>query len=150
MLGDRIRRDIATLSDEERTLFVNAIRQLDEPMSSFVYGNNLGHGGADASGNITYWDMQEEIHKDGHANGLPVHGGPAFIPWHRALINHFEKLLRQVDSRLSLHYWPTCIYPVVRKEVVRHVIGCQYHVGRRHRTTAISLAVAKGVIDEIQ
>jgi Common central domain of tyrosinase len=105
MLGDGIRRDIATVSDEERTLFINAIRQLDDLTSSFVYGNNLGHEGADASGNITYWDMQEQIHKDGHAHNVDVHFGPAFIPWHRALINHFEKLLRQVDSRLSLHYW---------------------------------------------
>lgn len=43
MLGDRIRRDIATISDEERTLFVNAIRKLNDPTSAFVYGNNLGH-----------------------------------------------------------------------------------------------------------
>ncbi|HEX9460793.1 MAG TPA: hypothetical protein VGA84_16710, partial [Thermoanaerobaculia bacterium] len=69
MLGDGIRRDIATVSDEERTLFINAIRQLDDPASLFVYGSNLGHEGADAAGNITYWDMQEQIHKDAHAHG---------------------------------------------------------------------------------
>ncbi|HEX9541396.1 MAG TPA: tyrosinase family protein, partial [Streptosporangiaceae bacterium] len=100
-----LRRDIATVSDEERTLFINAIRSLDDPTSSFVYGNNAGNEAADASGNITYWDMQEQIHKDGHAHGINVHFGPAFIPWHRALINHFEKLLRDVDPHLSLHYW---------------------------------------------
>jgi tyrosinase-like protein len=107
MLGDGIRRDIATISDEERTLFINAIRKLDDPASAFVYGNNAGHEGVDPAGsaNITYWDMQEQIHKDAHANGQDVHGGPAFIPWHRALVNHFEELLRQVDPRLSLHYW---------------------------------------------
>jgi len=105
MLGDGIRRDIATISDEERTLFINAIKSLDDPTSSFVYGNNAGNEAADASGNITYWDMQEQIHKDGHAHGVDVHFGPAFIPWHRSLINHFEKLLREVDPRLSLHYW---------------------------------------------
>ena len=105
MLGDGIRRDIATISDEERTLFVNAIRQLDDPASSFVYANNAGHEGADASGNITFWDMQEQIHKDGHAHALDVHGGPAFAPWHRVLVNRMEALLRLVDPRLSLHYW---------------------------------------------
>lgn len=105
MLGDGIRRNIATISDEERTLFVNAIRQLDDATSSFVYGNNAGHEGADGSGNITYWDMQEQIHKDGHAHGLDVHGGPAFAPWHRVIVNRLEDLLRQVDPRLSLHYW---------------------------------------------
>jgi hypothetical protein len=81
-LGDGIRRDIATISDEERNLFVNAIRKLDDPTSVFVYGNNAGHEGVDplGSANITYWDMQEQIHKDAHAHGIDVHAGPAFTP----------------------------------------------------------------------
>jgi hypothetical protein len=41
-------------------------------------GNNAGHEGADAAGNITLWDMQEQIHKEPHANGADVHAGPAF------------------------------------------------------------------------
>ena len=101
MLGDGIRRDIATISDEERALFVNALRQLDT--SAFVYPNNAGNEAADGSGNITYWDMQEQIHKDGHAHNLDVHRGPAFAPWHRVLVNRMEDLLRLVDDRLSLH-----------------------------------------------
>jgi hypothetical protein len=104
-LGDGIRRDIATISDEERTLFINAIRKLDDPTSVFVYPNNAGEQAADANGNITYWDMMEQIHKDAHAHGTDVHFGPAFIPWHRVIVNHLEGLLRQVDPRLSLHYW---------------------------------------------
>jgi hypothetical protein len=82
---------------------VAALRKLDD--GSLVYPNNLGHEGADGAGNITYWDMMEQIHKDGHAHGTDVHAGPAFIPWHRAIVNHLEELLRQVDPRLSLHYW---------------------------------------------
>jgi tyrosinase-like protein len=105
MLGDGIRRDFSRISQEEQTLFVNALRKLDDPASVFVYPNNLGHEGADASGNITYWDMQEQIHKDAHAHGINVHVGPAFIPWHRVIVNRLEALLRQVDPRLSLHYW---------------------------------------------
>src|SRR5450759_81014 len=105
MLGDGIRRNIATISDEERTLFVNALLQLDDPTSAFFYPGNLGHEGADASGNITYWDMQEQIHKDAHVHGINVHFGPGFVPWHRVMVNRFEALLRKVDSRLSLHYW---------------------------------------------
>jgi hypothetical protein len=102
-LGDGVRRNIATITEEERLLFINAIKTLDT--SAFVYPNNTGHEGADGSGNITYWDMQEQIHKDGHAHGTDVHQGPAFIPWHRAIINHLEGLVRLVDPRLSLHYW---------------------------------------------
>lgn len=115
-LGDGIRRNIATITEEERNLFVAAIRQLDT--SAFVYPNNLGHEGADSSGNITYWDMMEQIHKDGHAHGFDVHAGPAFIPWHRAIVNHFEELLRQVDPRLSLHYWDWTTDPRVGSVVI--------------------------------
>jgi hypothetical protein len=105
MLGDGIRRDISTISDEERTLFVNAIRKLDDPASAFVYPNNAGNEAADTGGNITYWDMQEQIHKDAHFHGVNVHAGPAFTPWHRDLVNHLENLIRKVEPRLSLHYW---------------------------------------------
>ena len=104
-LGDGIRRNFATISDEERALFVAAIRVMDDPASGFVFPNNAGHEGADANGDITFWDMQEQIHKDAHVHGSNVHFGPGFIPWHRALCNHMEALLRRVDSRLSLHYW---------------------------------------------
>jgi len=105
MLGDGIRRDISTISDEERTLFVNAIRKLDDPTSVFVYPNNPGNEAADSGGNITYWDMQEQIHKDAHFHGVNVHSGPAFTPWHRDMVNHLESLIRKVEPRLSLHYW---------------------------------------------
>lgn len=90
-LGDGIRRNIALVSDTERTKFINAILTMDT--SKFFPDG------------VSYWDKQEEIHKNGHATGLAVHGGIEFIPWHRALCNHFEDLLREVDPELSLHYW---------------------------------------------
>ncbi|HEV8332966.1 MAG TPA: tyrosinase family protein [Steroidobacteraceae bacterium] len=90
-LGDGIRRNMATISQAERDRFINAILKMDT--SKFF-----------ADG-VSYWDKQEDIHKNGHATGLAVHGGIEFIPWHRALINHFEDLLREVDPELSLHYW---------------------------------------------
>ena len=82
----RIRRNIATVSQEERERFRDAIVQLD---TAYVYPDG-----------VTYWDKQDEIHQATH-----VHGGPAFIPWHRELCNRFEALLREVDPSLSLHYW---------------------------------------------
>src|ERR1700730_3263564 len=45
---------------------------------------------------------------------------------------------------------PACISSVVGKKGGRHVIRSQYHVGRWHRTAALSLTVAKGVTDEVQ
>jgi hypothetical protein len=49
---------------------------------------------------VTYWFKQDEIHAHTH-----VHGCPAFLPWHRELVNRFEQLIREIDPQLSLHYW---------------------------------------------
>lgn len=90
-LGDGIRRDIATVSDFERDRFIAAIVKLDT-IKFFPDG-------------VTYWDKQEDIHKNAHFHGVDVHAGPAFIPWHRVIVNRLEELLREVDPELSLHYW---------------------------------------------
>jgi hypothetical protein len=89
-LGDGIRRNIATVPPEERDILINCILKLD----SMTYPDR-----------VSYWDKQEQIHKNAHQGGEDVHEGPAFIPWHRELVNRFERLLRKVDSRISLHYW---------------------------------------------
>src|SRR5262245_16339609 len=90
-IGDGIRRNVATISQAERYRFMHAILALD---AIKLYGDG-----------VSYWDKQEDIHKDAHAGGADVHDGPAFIPWHRELCNRFEALLREVDPALSLHYW---------------------------------------------
>lgn len=90
-LGDGIRRDIAKVSDEERDRFIAAIVKLDTT-KFFPDG-------------VSYWDKQEDIHKNAHFHGVDVHAGPAFIAWHRVIVNRLEGLLREVDPALSLHYW---------------------------------------------
>jgi Common central domain of tyrosinase len=92
-LGDGIRRNIMTVSAEERQRFIDAIKQL----------NQRTFPGARTdfpAGGVSYWFKQDEIHQATH-----VHGGPAFLPWHRELCNRFEEMLRTVDPDLSLHYW---------------------------------------------
>lgn len=90
-LGDGIRRDIGKVSDEERNRFIAAIVKLDT--TKFF------------SDGVSHWDKQEDIHKNAHFAGVDVHSGPAFIPWHRVIVNRLEQLLREVDPGLSLHYW---------------------------------------------
>ncbi len=90
-IGDGVRRNAATITQEERDRLLAAFLKLDTT-KLFPDG-------------VTYWDKQEEIHKAGHAGGTDVHSGPAFIPWHRELVNRLEGLLREVDPDLSLHYW---------------------------------------------
>jgi Common central domain of tyrosinase/von Willebrand factor type A domain len=92
-LGDGIRRNIATVSDEERNRFRDAIITLN---SRFFPGNREDF----PAGHVSYWFKQDEIHQATH-----VHGSPAFMPWHREICNRLEALLREVDPDLSLHYW---------------------------------------------
>ncbi len=93
-LGDGIRRNIATVSQQERDRFRDAIIALN---------NNKRFPGARTdfpAGGVSYWFKQDEIHQATH-----VHGTPAFLAWHRELCNRFEAMLREVDPDLSLHYW---------------------------------------------
>src|SRR6266487_705669 len=92
-LGDGIRRNIATVTKAERDRFRNAIIALNH---QFYPG---GRGDTPVGG-VSYWFKQDEIHQSTH-----VHNCPAFLPWHRELLNRFEALLRLVDPALSLHYW---------------------------------------------
>src|SRR5947208_4676903 len=98
MLGDGIRRNIATVSKEERHRFIAAIKKLhDDP--------NLRYSDTDpATGSpISFFAKQQWVHYAGHGSG--AHSGPMGLPWHRELCNRFEALIRVADPQLSLHYW---------------------------------------------
>jgi hypothetical protein len=84
-IGDGIRRNIATVTKAERDRLRDAFLALQtKPFP----------------GGVSYWFKQDEIHDSTH-----VHFCPAFLPWHRELVNRLEAMLREVDSQLSLHYW---------------------------------------------
>ncbi len=87
-----IRRNVAKISQAERDKLRDAILQLD---MTKLYPDG-----------VSYWDKQDQIHQATH-----VHGGPAFLPWHRELCNRFEELLRDVDPTVSLHYWDWTTHP---------------------------------------
>jgi hypothetical protein len=92
-LGDGIRRNIASVDPAERSLLRDALIQLN--VRKFA-----GDRADPVPGGVTWWFKQDEIHAATH-----VHDGPEFLPWHREIVNRFEELLRQIDPRLSLHYW---------------------------------------------
>ncbi|MFE5474210.1 hemopexin repeat-containing protein [Nocardia sp. NPDC056541] len=85
-LNDLIRRNVAEISETERNRLRDAFIALS---ASKRYPDG-----------VSYWDKQNAIHQATH-----VHGTPAFLAWHRELCNRLERLLREVDPSLSLHYW---------------------------------------------
>lgn len=94
--GDGIRRNIAHVDPAERAMLRDAFIALNKPPYVFP-GTRVD---LPAPGGVTWWFKQDEIHQATH-----VHGGPEFIPWHREIVNRFEGMLRQVNPKLSLHYW---------------------------------------------
>jgi Common central domain of tyrosinase len=93
MLGDGIRRNIATVSKEERDRYVAAVLKLDDQSDpNWKYSDG-----------VTFFDKQQWVHYAGHGSG--GHGGILGLQWHRELCNRYEALLRAVDPQLSLHYW---------------------------------------------
>src|SRR6266478_7271992 len=96
MLGDGIRRNIATVTKEERDRFVAAIKQLHD---------NFHYSDIDpaTTNPISFFAKAQWVHYAGHGSG--GHPGPMGLPWHRELCNRVEAQLRVVDPQLSLHYW---------------------------------------------
>ncbi|WP_198161301.1 tyrosinase family protein, partial [Variovorax sp. WDL1] len=92
-LGDGIRRNIASVDPSERALLRDALIALNQRLFP-------GSRTDPNAGGVSWWFKQDEIHQATH-----VHGRPEFVPWHRELVNRLEAMLRQIDPRLSLHYW---------------------------------------------
>jgi hypothetical protein len=93
MLGDGIRRNIASVSKEERDRLRDAILTLQTRLFPGAKTDPV-------PGGVSFWFKQDETH-----DGTHVHFCPAFLPWHRELVNRFEAMIREVDPELSMHYW---------------------------------------------
>src|SRR5262249_21707213 len=81
-LMDRVRTDGQTLTPDERDRFLKAVARL--PLVDRGY------------------DTYVQIHNGAIPEG---HGGPAFLPWHRAFVLHLERSLQKIDPSVALPYW---------------------------------------------
>lgn len=87
-----LRKNVALIPASERNALIAAMRALD---------------GLFYSDGVSYWDKQDQIHEVTH-----VHGEANFLPWHRELLNRYERLLRKVDPTVALHYWDWTTDPI--------------------------------------
>jgi hypothetical protein len=94
VLGDGVRRNIASVDPSERAMLKDAFIELNKRRFPGSRDDRPAPGG------VTWWFKQDEIHQATH-----VHGGPEFLPWHREIVNRLEEMLRQINPQLSLHYW---------------------------------------------
>lgn len=81
----RVRKNANGLSATERDRFLAALATL----------NGAGSG--------RYKDF-----RDMHVGGPPddeAHGGPGFLPWHRAYLLDLERELQAIDAEVTLPYW---------------------------------------------
>jgi hypothetical protein len=92
-----VRKNLSKLTDKERESLLKAFVMLNNhPPFRFPGSRN----DRPFVGGVSFWFKQDEIHQATH-----VHGGPAFLTWHRELLNRFERLLVTADPSVSLHYW---------------------------------------------
>jgi hypothetical protein len=80
-----VRRNFAHLSAAERQAYIQAVLQAD--LRTYSDG-------------VSYWDKQDQIHQGTHN-----HGDNSFVPWHRELVNRYERLLQESNPDVALHYW---------------------------------------------
>jgi len=81
----RIRKNAEALSTVERDRFLTAMATLN---------------GSGAGPYKNFRDM--------HVGGAPdaeAHGGPGFLPWHRAYLLDLERELQKIDAEVTLPYW---------------------------------------------
>jgi tyrosinase len=80
----RVRKNANALTPGERDRFVSAFAQL----------NNRGAGRF-----VDFRDMHTAL------SDRDAHGGPGFLPWHRAYLLDLERELQAIDPSVSLPYW---------------------------------------------
>lgn len=84
------RQNAATATLAERNAYRQAIVDVGT-LPSYVF-----------FGGVSYWHKQDEVHQGGPSNR---HSGPAFLPWHRELLNRYEVLLQEANPTVRLMYW---------------------------------------------
>ncbi len=94
----RVRKNVKTLTAEERRDYVEAVLALKSVPSPY-------------DPELSYYDQFVAWHLGLYPCGMGhemtrAHGGPMFLPWHRLFLLHFETALREVSGKpVTVPYW---------------------------------------------
>lgn len=88
--GERIRREVRDMSEEDWARFVTAVHRLHS------------RRGIRNNPSLSRWEELVQLHAD-HVG--EAHGGSLFLPWHRLYLLTLENLLRREDGEVVLPYW---------------------------------------------
>ena len=86
----RIRKNANALTSAERDRYLEALRSMHQTYNFFMLFRNSHSRNGSGFANI------------GHRQ---AHIGSAFLPWHRAFMLHFERLITSADPSVALPYW---------------------------------------------
>lgn len=97
----RCRKNVKSLTADEKTRFVNAFLALKSQNSVIHPGTQSRYDDFVETHLNAMWDF-------GTNQMRPLswgHGDSVFLPWHRELLYQFEKLLQSVDPSVTIPYW---------------------------------------------
>jgi hypothetical protein len=87
------RKNQSTLTPAEKTAFVNAVIALKNSVPSQM-------------GLTNRYDDYVQVHMNAMmASPGWAHQAPAFLPWHREFLRHFELDLQKIDPTVTIPYW---------------------------------------------
>ena len=86
------REEITCMSNERRQRYIQTYLTISNPTHR-LYNN--------------FSDLVQR-----HGNGIPtIHTTQYFLPWHRKFLFEFEKLLQEVDCKVTNPYWDFMLHP---------------------------------------
>jgi hypothetical protein len=81
------RKEVRTLTDDERNRFIAAVKKLQTPQE--------GNG-------ISRYDQLVKVHIDKKSE---IHNNAMYFPFHRAFLLEFERELQKIDPTVMVPYW---------------------------------------------
>lgn len=100
-----IRKNAATLTEEEISRFVNAVKVLKSTINPARDGTPISIYDQFVATHLGSFDVAGRLDPNGLTFANPGHIGNAFLPWHRELLHQFEQMLQVVDPTVTIPYW---------------------------------------------